>query len=147
MDNNRIIEILNEYKSPMYLYDAGIIQRQYARLKECLPEQFEIFYSIKANPLLGICQLMKSLGSKVEVASDGELHTALAAGFAAHDIIFTSPGKTVDELSLAIEEEIYSINVESFEEQDIIQKIACEKSKRVMYQSGSTLTMMLWEPV
>jgi diaminopimelate decarboxylase len=131
MDNNRIIEILNEYKSPMYLYDAGIIQRQYARLKECLPEQFEIFYSIKANPLLGICQLMKSLGSKVEVASDGELHTALAAGFAAHDIIFTSPGKTVDELSLAIEEEIYSINVESFEEQDIIQKIACEKSKRV----------------
>lgn len=131
MNNNMIKEIIKEYKSPMYLYDGGIIKNQYAKLKECLPEQFEIFFSMKANPLLGICQLMRSLGSRIEVASEGELHTALAAGFPAQDIIFTSPGKTVEELSYAIDEEIYSINVESFEELEIIQKIALEKSKRV----------------
>ncbi|HEX2947343.1 MAG TPA: diaminopimelate decarboxylase [Clostridia bacterium] len=131
MDNDRIIEILREHKSPMYLYDAGIIQNQYAKLKECLPEQFEIFYSMKANPLLGICQLMKRLGSRVEVASEGELHTALAAGFPVRDIIFTSPGKTYEELSYAIESGIYSINIESFEEFKILQSIAIEKSKKV----------------
>lgn len=131
MDSNKVMEILNEYKSPMYLYDGAIIKNQYAKLKECLPEQFEIFFSMKANPLLGICQLMRRLGSRIEVASEGELHTAFTAGFPAQDIIFTSPGKTVDELSYAIDKEIYSINVESFEELEIIQEIASKKSKRV----------------
>jgi diaminopimelate decarboxylase len=130
MDKNKILEILNEYKSPMYLYDAGIIQRQYMKLKSSLPERFEIFYSMKANPLLGICQLMKSCGTRIEVASEGELHTALAAGFPVQDIIFTSPGKTIDELEYAIDKQIYSINAESFAELDIIRKIAQEKSKK-----------------
>jgi len=131
MNDNMIKEIIKKYKTPMYLYDGEIIKNQYAKLKGCLPEQFEIFFSMKANPLLGICQLMRSLGSRIEVASEGELHTAFAAGFPAQDIIFTSPGKTVEELSYAIDKEIYSINVESFEELEIIREIAREKSKRV----------------
>lgn len=131
MDINRKLEILKTYQSPMYLYDAGVIQKQYTKLKSSLPEQFEIFYSMKANPLLGICQYMKSLGSRIEVASEGELHIALAAGFPVKDIIFTSPGKTYDELAYAIDKEIYSINVESFAELEIIQEIAQRKSVKV----------------
>lgn len=130
MDNKMIVEILKEYGSPMYLYNAAVIQKQYMKLKSSLPQRFEIFYSMKANPLLGICQLLKSYGSRIEVASEGELHTSLAAGFPVQDIVFTSPGKTVDELAYAIDKDIYSINVESFAELEIIEKIAQEKSKK-----------------
>jgi diaminopimelate decarboxylase len=119
------------YQTPLYLYDADKIKFQYSCLKDSLPENFEIFYSMKANPLLGICQLFNTLGSNIEVASGGELHIALEAGFSPSNIIFTSPGKTYEELELAIDTGIYSINIESFEEAEIINTIAQAKSKNV----------------
>jgi hypothetical protein len=42
--------------TPLYVYDGAKIKDQYHALKKCFPENFEIFYSLKANPLLGIGQ-------------------------------------------------------------------------------------------
>lgn len=130
--NSEVIKnIANRYGTPVYAYDADKIKTQYDCLNKCLPENFEIFYSMKANPLLGICELFKSLGSCIEVASIGELNTAIAAGFLPEQIIFTSPGKTNEELETAIDIGIYSINIESIEEALTINHIAEGKAKKV----------------
>ena len=42
--------IVNQYGTPVYVYDADKIKIQYDCLRECLPENFEVFYSMKANP-------------------------------------------------------------------------------------------------
>jgi diaminopimelate decarboxylase len=131
MNRNILKEIANRYDTPLYVYAAAKIEQQYHLLKSCLPDNFEIFYSAKANPLLGICQYLKKLGSHIEVASLGELHIALEAGFEPYNMIYTSPGKTYKELEYAIENNIYSINIESVKEAQIIEEIALKKSKKV----------------
>ncbi len=126
MNDNILNDIATEYGTPVYVYDTEKIISQYTLLKNSLPQEFGIFYSMKANPLVGICQLFKKLGSCIETASSGELHTALSAGFSPDKIIFTSPGKTYDELEYAVETDIYSINIESLEEAEAINNIAAK---------------------
>lgn len=128
MNRNQLHAIVQQYGTPLYVYDGEIIERQFQLLTNCLPDNFEIFYSAKANPLLGICQLLKKSGSHIEVASKGELFIALEAGFEPRNIIYTSPGKTVSELEYAIDQHIYSINIESVQEAMIIQEIAASRS-------------------
>ncbi len=131
MEDKILENIAAEYGTPLYVYDTDKIISQYRKLKDCLPQEFGIFYSMKANPLLGMCQLFKKLGSGIEVASSGELFTAVAAGFAPDRIIFTSPGKTFEELEYAIETGICSINVESVEEAALINELARQKGRKV----------------
>ncbi len=131
MNDNHLQALAQKYGTPLYAYDGDKIVSQFKKLKSCLPEEMEIFYSMKTNPLLGICQLFKSLNSSIEVASCGELFIALSAGFLPEQIIFTSPGKTYEDLEYAIEEQIYSINIESIDEAIIINSIAAEKNKKV----------------
>ena len=99
MDINGIAE---KYGTPIYLYDKSKIVDQCTKLKKTVGNRAQIYYSMKANPLKGICQLMHGLGLGVEVASKGELLTALNAGVPSEKIIFTSPGKPFDELQTAI---------------------------------------------
>lgn len=121
--------LAKQYGTPLYVYEGEKIESRYRLLKSCLPEPFEVFYSVKCNPLLGVCQLFHGLGSSIEVASLGELHMARQAGFNPADIIFTSPGKSLEELEAAIDFGIYSINVESVEEARLINGIAQELGK------------------
>lgn len=131
MKDSIVKRVIKEFKTPLYLYDYNRICQQYHSLKNALPDCFDIFYSLKANPLLGIGELFRHLGSGVEVASGGELYTAVNAGFSSNDIIFTSPGKTKEELEYAIAQNIYCINIESIEEAQIINEIAEKRSQKV----------------
>ncbi|MEW9699662.1 type III PLP-dependent enzyme [Paenibacillus sp. SI8] len=131
MDKKMLQEMAETFGTPLYAYDGEKIESQYRLLKSQLPESFEVFYSLKSNPLLGVCQLFKEFGSRIEVASLGELHVALEAGFEPEHIIFTSPGKTYEELQHAIRANIYSINIESLEEAIIINEIASQDKKSV----------------
>lgn len=124
-------KIADEYNTPMYVYDMAIFKEQYDKLKESIIPGAEIYYSMKANPLLGICQLFYKMGSGIEVASSGEIQTALKAGCPANKIIFTSPGKTYEEISVAIKNNIETISIESMEEAHIINRIASMENKVV----------------
>lgn len=127
MTKQEISEISQEYGTPLFLYDGDQICKQCRILKECLYEGANLFYAMKANPLIGICQLLYSENCGIETASKGEIQTALRAGIASSNIIFNSPGKTAEEIDFAIEKKIKLISIESFEEAELVNKIAKEK--------------------
>lgn len=129
MKRELIGSIVREYGTPLYIYDSEKMVSNYNALKSSFPENFEIFYSMKANPLLGVCQLFRKLDSKVEVASKGELVVALKAGFLPRDIVFSGPGKTEKELLYAVETNIYSINIECVEEAVILSNIGKDRNQ------------------
>ncbi|GIQ67223.1 type III PLP-dependent enzyme [Xylanibacillus composti] len=131
MEDEKLRLLSAEYGTPLYVYDGDIMERQYRRLKESLPERFEIFYSAKSNPALGVCEMFRKWGSHIEVASLGELHVAKEAGFDPWQIIFTSPGKTTNELEASIDIGIYCLNVESVEEARRIHQLALSRQKIV----------------
>jgi diaminopimelate decarboxylase len=127
----RLRNLARRHQTPLYVYDGEQIEAQYNRLAAALPTGFEIFYSVKCNPLLSVCELLCKAGSRAEVASAGELHVALQAGFKPQDIIWTSPGKSADDLVGAIEAGIYSINVESLEEARLLSSLASARDAQV----------------
>ncbi|MFC5468069.1 type III PLP-dependent enzyme [Cohnella suwonensis] len=129
MKEEEIRGLASRYGTPLYSYDGEIIHRQYRLLRGCLPEAFDIFYSVKCNPLAGVCGLFRQWGARIEVASLGELHIALSAGFRPRDIVFTSPGKTRAELEAALDHGIYSINVESVAEAALAGELALARGE------------------
>ncbi len=126
-----LTDILKKYSTPLYVYDLKIIEEQFRHLRDGLPDCIEIFYSVKSNPNINICSAIKRLGAGAEIASSGELYTAIESGFPPDKIIFDGPGKTETDLQYAITTGIKLINTESIEEIKRIDKIAYSLSKKV----------------
>lgn len=118
-----------QFGTPLYLYDGNQLEHQYRLLKNCLPSCFEVFYAVKANPLLGVLQVFNNTGSGAEVASEGELYLALKAGFKEADIIYTCPGKTPGGIEMALRNSIGSINLESVYEAALVNDIAVREQR------------------
>ncbi len=108
-----ISELAERFDTPFYVYNGDAIVRQAQRLRSALGSDTDIYFSLKANPSLGVCQLIAAQGVGAEVASIGELFLAQKAGFPAQETIFAGPGKTNEELELATRLGIFSVNVES----------------------------------
>jgi diaminopimelate decarboxylase len=125
-----ISEIAREYGTPFYLYHGETIVDRVRRVRGALGT--EVSYSVKANPSLGVCQLIaREKEAGAEVASSGELAVARAAGFEPEDIVFAGPGKTDDELKRVVEEGIFADNVESLGEIERLARIAGEMGRKI----------------
>jgi diaminopimelate decarboxylase len=125
-----ISRLAEDYGTPFYLYHGEMISERVRRVHEALGT--EVSYSVKANPSLGVCQLIASQQEAgAEVASSGELAVARAAGFEPEDIVFAGPGKTDDELRRAVDEGIFAVNVESLGEIDRLAETAREAGKTI----------------
>ena len=123
--------LATEYRTPLYVYDFDVIDRQLAALEAILPRRFELAYAVKANPALGVVAHLASRGIGADVASGGELATALRAGVHPGRIVFTGPGKREDELEVAVRAGIRAITVESRGELARLEAIAAGLDQRV----------------
>lgn len=112
----KIGDIVDEHETPLFVYDRGVLDEKWCRLRDALPERVEIFYSVKANPNRAILQTFVERGCGLEIASGGELAQALAAGCPAERIVFAGPGKSDRELREFIEAGGGEIHVESVNE-------------------------------
>jgi diaminopimelate decarboxylase len=111
-------ELAATYGTPFYLYDLDVIEARAGLLRRALPAPVDIAYAVKANPSLAVLTRLGALGLGADVASGGELATALAAGIAADRVVFTGPGKTDAELEAALRAGVRAITVESLDELD-----------------------------
>ncbi|MGH0003888.1 acyl-CoA dehydrogenase family protein [Pseudovibrio ascidiaceicola] len=119
-------QIAAEIATPYYLYDAEILRRRLAALRTVLPT-IDFFYSLKANPNLGVTSILRAEGMGCEVSSMLELEVALAAGSTSERIMMVGPGKLSSELNRAVDLGIKAIIVESVEELREIDQIAEER--------------------
>lgn len=124
-----VTELIRLSKTPFYVYSGCVVRQSYARLAQALPG-FEVFYSLKANPLPAISRLLHSLGARAEVSSVGELRTALRAGFAPGNTIFVGPAKTRCDLSAALDSGVYAVVAESAAELALLEELAARRRIR-----------------
>ena len=123
-------EVARRFGTPLFVYDAAVLDRSWMRLRQALPPEFAIYYSVKANPNVAIVRHFVAKGAGLEVASVGELRRALAAGCAARDVLFAGPGKTEDELEQALLLDIGEIHVESEREARRLGELTRRLGKR-----------------
>ncbi len=119
-------ELADRFGTPLYVYDLDVVTRQVAALRAVLPTSFELAYAVKANPALGVVAHLASLGVGADVASAGELETALRAGVDPERIVFTGPGKRDPELLAAVEAGVRAVTVESLGELVRLERIAAQ---------------------
>lgn len=103
----REVELAARFGTPLYVYDLDDVAAARRELLAALPEEFELFYALKANPHPELVRELRGGAARgpacrAEISSTGELAAALAAGFSGADCLYTGPGKTAAELRTAI---------------------------------------------
>lgn len=112
--------------TPCYLYDRARLTERATGLKARLPREVLLHYAMKANPMPALVCHMARLVDGLDVASRGELRTALDSGMDPRHISFAGPGKSDAELAQAQAAGIL-VNVESFREIGVLAR-ASERS-------------------
>lgn len=121
--------LAERFGTPLFVYDTEILESTFRTLRTELPEEIDIFYSLKANPNISVCAFLGTLGACAEVSSYAELLTALRAGIAPGDIIFLGPGKDETELVACVEAGIHAVVCESIAELQLLDELV-ERSGR-----------------
>jgi len=98
--------------TPLFVHDGAMIRARVAALRGAMPPGLGIHYAIKANPHPPLLALMAELVDGFDIASGGELKSALDAGVAPARISFAGPGKRDDELEAALRAGV-TVNLES----------------------------------
>lgn len=122
----------NSLDTPFYYYDMGVLRKTIDAIKnEIKGFPFVVHYAIKANGNPVILKEIAGCGLGVDVVSGNEIDAAVAAGFNANNIVFSGVGKTDREIETALKHNIYTLNVESIQEMEIINSIAQRNNKVV----------------
>jgi diaminopimelate decarboxylase len=100
MQPKELVQLAEEFGSPLYVYDAEKIKKQYNRLQSAFSkvERLRINYAVKALSNIAILQLLKSIGSNIDTVSIQEVKLGLYAGFEPNQIIYTPNGVSFEEI-------------------------------------------------
>ena len=110
--------LLHEERSPLVSFlDWERVQLNVEHLLRAFPADIPVLhaFAVKANPLVPVLKRLGELGMGAEVASDGELSAALAAGITPDRLVFDSPAKSWGELRRALGLGA-ALNVDNFQE-------------------------------
>ncbi|MCL6459464.1 MAG: diaminopimelate decarboxylase [Gorillibacterium sp.] len=122
------------FGTPLYVMDEELIRkrcREFIQAFRTSGLKFKIAYASKAFCVLAMCRLIDEEELDLDVASDGELYTALQAGFPAERIHLHGSNKTRVELEMALDAGIGCIVVDNLMELELLGSLATEKNKRV----------------
>ena len=119
-------------ETPFYYYDTALLKATLDAIRAAIASQpnYYVHYAMKANANPKLMQLIREAGFGVDCVSGGEIRTAIAEGFEADSIMFAGVGKSDWEIRLALQLGIFSFNVESLAELEVIQELA-EQEQRI----------------
>ena len=105
LNRERLLELVQKYGAPIYVYDANKIKSQYDKMTNAFStvKRLKLNYACKANTNLNILKYFKSLGSGLDTVSIQEVELGLMAGFKPKEIIYTPNGVSYSEIKKAIE--------------------------------------------
>jgi len=123
-------ELAEKYGTPLYVMDEGLIRSNFRAYKAAFAARYpenEISFAGKAFLNLAMASLCQQEDFGLDVASAGELYTAIKAGFPPEKLLFHGNNKSHEELSLALSYGVGRIVVDNFYELRALAALAEEK--------------------
>jgi diaminopimelate decarboxylase len=120
------IELAREYGTPAYVVAEGDLRgraRAFTQAARAAHEDMQVVFAAKAFPCSAVLSLFAQEGLWCDVASGGELHMALAAGFAPERIVLHGNAKSESELRMALERRVGLIVVDNFDEISRLERL------------------------
>jgi len=103
LSNEQLIESATKFGTPLYVYHAEKIKKQYEKLVTAFNGSHVVFfYACKALTNVSILKYIKSLGANIDCSSINEAKLALHAGFLPRQVLYTSNGIGFDEIEEAV---------------------------------------------
>ncbi len=121
------LELAREFGTPLYVMDEAHIRQTMRDLKSALQKlhpQTDVIYASKAFACLAMSRIVAQEGLMIDVASAGELISALRADFPVERIVFHGNNKSRDELEMAVRARIGRIIVDNEDEMMLLDNIA-----------------------
>jgi diaminopimelate decarboxylase len=114
-----VVDLAAEFGTPAYVYaedDMRIRARAYLDAFRARTDDFEVIYASKAAPISAVYRLFAEEGLSVDVASAGELYTALHAGCDPGRVYMHGNNKSAEEIRMAAEAGVGHLVIDSFDE-------------------------------
>lgn len=125
------IDKFQKLVTPFYYYDTQLLRDTLdtAHYEASKYHNYCVHYAVKSNANPKLLTIIRQSGMGADCVSGGELQAALDAGIPADKIVFAGVGKADWEINLGLDNDIFSFNVESLPELEIINELAAAKGK------------------
>lgn len=108
-----VSKLTEKYDTPLYVYDTGIMLRQYNLLKDAFSgTNTKIKFACKALNNINVLKFFKNIGVELDTVSIQEVWTGLRAGFDPKKILYTPNCVSMEEIELAVKEGV-QINIDN----------------------------------
>src|SRR5699024_4989329 len=139
------VQLAEEYGTPLYVYDIEKVRANCRVFTETFNESqvsSQVTYASKAFSYIAILLVIKAEGLildsvieeeglSLDVVSEGELYTALKAGFPVEKIHMHGNNKSRQELQMAVDNNIGCIIIDNFYEIELLTEILQEKNEQM----------------
>ncbi|WP_188206061.1 diaminopimelate decarboxylase [Alkalibacillus aidingensis] len=128
------VDLINKYGTPLFVYDVERIRENARAFVDTFKElevDFQVAYASKAFSSVAMLQVAKQENLSLDVVSEGELYTAMQAGFPPEKIHLHGNNKSLSELELALDYGVGCIVVDNFYEIELIQKLLVDRDQQM----------------
>jgi diaminopimelate decarboxylase len=126
------IELAREFGTPAYVVaeeDLRTRARAFTQAgRDSGHADLHVVFASKAFPCVAVLRLFAQEGLWCDVASGGELHLAMAAGFPARRIVLHGNAKSESELRMALRAGVGLIVIDNFDEIDRLARLLAEEA-------------------
>lgn len=113
IDGVDVLQLVEQFDSPVYVYSAETMRKQYEKLYNAFPGvKLGLHYACKALSNQSVLKYMKHLGAGLDAVSIQEVWLGLKAGFEPAQILYTPNGVSMEEIELAVKEGV-KINIDN----------------------------------
>jgi diaminopimelate decarboxylase len=127
-----VVELAEEHGTPVYIYAEDDIRsraREYREAFEGRGAEYEVLFASKSFPCTAAYRLLAEEGLSVDVASGGELHMALKAGFDSDRVHMHGNNKSDEEILFAARSGIRHLILDSFDEIERCERLLDEPQR------------------
>ncbi len=108
-----VSQLVTKYDTPLYVYDTGIMERQYNLLKDAFSgTNVKIKFACKALNNINVLKFFKKIGVELDTVSIQEVWTGIHAGYDPGKILYTPNCVSMEEIDLAVKEGV-QINIDN----------------------------------
>lgn len=127
------MELARQFGTPLHVLDEGRLRANCRTYRDALAHEYgngRVLFASKACCIAATCQIVRQEGLGVDVASGGEIYTALRAGVPAGDLIFHGNNKTPDEIEYGLRAGVGRFVVDNDYELELLDALTAKTGAR-----------------
>ena len=132
IENTAVADIVKQFGSPVFVISEKSVRETFREAKRAFETRYprvQFAWSYKTNYLDAVCKIYHQEGSWAEVVSGFEYEKAIRNKVTGSQIIFNGPGKSVEEITTAIDNDSF-IHIDHFDELYTIIDITRKSGKK-----------------